>query len=94
MQLFSCTYTQLDGDELRGQCLAKLATGRAAHPPAYEKLTDVGDLRQPLLDPAGYFGPLNREQDLHTDRVQFTNQRMTLEEAKGHISTRLAPLLF
>lgn len=87
-------HSELEPEELRRQCAAKLKTGRGNHSSAYEDLPDVASLRGPLLDPVGYFGPLNRENDLHTDRVRFTTETMTLDEAKEEIARHFVPLLF
>ena len=85
---------EIDGDELRDQCSAKLESGRNALPSTYTDLPDLDSLRRPLLEPAGYYGPLNRERNLHLNAIRFSEPPMSLEEARGHITRKLAPLLF
>jgi Nucleotidyl transferase AbiEii toxin, Type IV TA system len=84
---------ELDGAELRRQCEVKLEAGREAFPRAYEALPDMQSLHRALVDPKGYFGPLNQERDLKSKGIRFTGARMTLEEAREYAITRLAPLL-
>jgi Nucleotidyl transferase AbiEii toxin, Type IV TA system len=85
---------ELDPAPLQEQSLAKLESGRVTHPTAYTHLTDLESLRRPLLNPVGYFGPLNQAQNLRGEGIKFSADRMTLDEAKAEIASKLVPLLF
>jgi nucleotidyltransferase AbiEii toxin of type IV toxin-antitoxin system len=84
----------IDRDELRSMVEAKLDVGRKTFPASYKNLRGLADIRRPLAEPSGYFGPLNTARDTGADRIRFLGSAMPPAEAKRLVQEKLLPLLF
>lgn len=67
-------HDQIDAAELRSQAAAKLKIGQEIYPTAYANLQEIRDLYRPLVEPAGYFGPLNEQQNIRAGRNSLCRQ--------------------
>lgn len=83
---------ELDGQTLRAQCEEKLETNRRLFSD-FQRFGGVEDLIDPLREPDRYFGPLNREKNRREQDIRFLGNRMSLEDAKGHVRRTIVPLL-